>query len=317
MITTVVDPWTEWLRLVEWDRMQIGPGRTDCWPDSATEYFESQQLIEETPTAGSLECPYCQDGEGHTILRHDHPLTGEPLAKLLCPVCGPVRIPLADLRRWRLNWSALVPLLTQGLRLRGQPQQIVPDRLWQLGKGYWSGRPATLFLGRGMHRHDATQLVETVARFTNALILIPHRTPQTPLPHPVLTLDLVAEWHDGALVFDEEFLAGQSTTPRTDAERSPPKSPPKKEGHRAAVRLRLQAELDAHVRACRSHVQAALDCGRTPTLLPFPSFDNLAERCGTSKATISRCLQDDVELKRMCMAARDLFQQFGSEDDEE
>ncbi len=317
MIATGMNPWTEWLSLVEWDRMQIGPDRTECWPDSATQYFESQQLIEAAPAAGSLECPHCQDGESYAVVRHDHPLTGEPLAKVPCPVCGPVRIPLGNLRRWRLNWAGLVPLLTQGLRLRGQPQQIVPDRLWQLGKGYWSGRPATLFLGRGMHRRDAVQLLESVARFTNALILIPHRTPQTALPHPVLTLDLVAEWRDGTLVFDEEFLAGQSTTPRTDAEKLPTKSPPKKDGNRAAVRLRLKAELDAHARACRSHVQSALDFGRSPTLLPFPSFDTLAERCGTSKTTISRCLKDDEELQRMCQAARDLFQQFGSGDDEE
>ena len=314
MIQAVVNPWREWLQLVEWDRMVIGPDRIVRWPESAAEFLGRQQLIEEAPAAGTLECPHCQDGEGRTVLRHNHPLTGAPIAKLLCPVCGPITIPLADLRRWRLSWSALVPVLIQGLQLRGQPQPIVTDRIWQLGKGYWSGRPTTLFLGRGMHRQDALQLLETVARFTNALILIPHRTPQTPLPHPVLTLDLVAEWHDGELEFDGEFLAVQSTTPRTDVGKLPTKSPPKKEGHRAAVRLRLKAELDAHVRACRGHVQSALDFGRSPTLLPFPSYDTLAERCGTSKATISRCLQDDAELRRMCQAARDLFQQFSEED---
>lgn len=305
MKNATTDPWLEYLALSEWDRMALVADRIRCWPDGALAEFLRLGLLRETTPLEALDCSECP-GETCDILYLKNPVTGLVDIRLLCPHCGPVEMTLDELRRWSIEWLALVQFLAEGLSLRGGYAEVVPNRLWQLGKAYWSGRPASVFVGRALHRSDVPDLISHMSHFTNALFLVPKRTPTVPFGHPVVTLDLVCNWNGTGLEFDAEFVAAQRKPPVAD-----PPARPKKEGNRTAVRQRLRAELDAHLAASGEHVQAALQFGREPTLLPFPNFDELARRCDTSKATVSRCLRDDAELRDLCLAARDLYRQLG------
>ena len=304
MMTTTTDPWAEYLSLSEWDRMTLVVELTSLWPAGAVEEFERLGLIRETTPLPAMHCSECSSEPAHDIVWIEHPRTGETIAIRPCSQCGPEQIPLEELRRWTIEWPGLVAFLAEGLGVRGEARELVPERLWQLGKVWWSGRPTTLFVGRALHRHDLGSIVAGVSHFKNAVFLVPRRPPTVAIQHPVVTLELVCGWNGQTLDFDAEFVAAQVPPPA-----AAPRSP-KKRGHRTAVREKLRAELDAHVAASRNHVQAAIEFGREPTLLPFPSYEELARRCGTSKATVSRCLKDDPELKGLCSAARDLYRQL-------
>lgn len=304
MIATHTDPWLEFISLSEWDRMVVTADRMQRWPDGALAEFLQRGLLRETTPQEAMDCPDCV-GELCDILYLDNPVTGLTDIALCCPNCGPVEMTLDELCRWSIEWPGFVQFLADGLGVRGAVEVIVPNRLWRLGKTYWSGRPATLFVGRALHRDDVPDLVAGLSHFNNALFLVPRDTPHHQFPHPVVTLDLVCRWNGTTLEFDAEFVQAQQKPA------APQPARPKKEGQRAAVRQRLRGELDAHITACREHVQAAIDVGREPTLLPFPNFDELARRCDTSKATVSRCLRDDVELRDLCQAARDLYRVLG------
>lgn len=305
------DPWLEWLSLAEWDRLTIGIERTAHWPSILVKDFERAGLLLPDVPREFMTCPECRDGACE-VVHFEHPHTGQSMVVVPCPECGVTEIPAADLRCWCVNWSALPPVIADGFGLRGTPQEIVRNRLWQLGRAFVGGRPTTLLLGRAFHRRDTPETVAPIAGFRNAVIVVPKRMPTVPLPHPVATLDLMMTWTTDEWDFDPTIL--EELVPASPLPER--KRPPKKEGQRAAVRERIKAELQAHISASRSHVQAALDHGRTPTLLPFPSYQELARRCGTSKATVCRCLKDDAELGRMCAAARDLYQQFRLADEE-
>ena len=301
------DPWADLLAHSEWDEPLLDARRVARWPEAALFEFLRLGLLREAIPATALACAGCPDALLRDVVWIEHPITGERQAYVTCPDCGPRAIAADELRRWSIDWLQLVEFVRGGLQVQGASLELIPNRLWQLGKAYWSGRPVTLFLGRALHRRDAADGLARIAHFTSALVLVPRRPPQTGCTHPVLTLDLVCGWKDDTLAFDTAFAAVQRPAPASD---SKPQRP-KKQGNRAAIRQRLRTELEAHVIAARDHVQAAVDFGQEPTPLPFPTQEELAQRCGTSKATINRCLQADRELQALVKVSQDVYALLG------
>ncbi|MFV0444091.1 MAG: hypothetical protein ACK5Q5_11020 [Planctomycetaceae bacterium] len=306
MIATHTDPWLEFLSLSEWDRMVVTADRMQRWPDGALAEFLQRGLLRETTPQEAMDCPDCV-GELCDILYLDNPVTGLTDIALCCPNCGPVEMTLDELRRWSIEWPGFVQFLAEGFEAQGGVRELVPDRLWRLGKTRWAGRPTTLFVGRAVHRDDFAAMTAELTRSTSAVLLYPRSAPEIDLPHPAVSLELACHWDGAALEFDVDYVSSQALPKLVDSgERRP-----RRDSNRATVKQRLKQELTAHLDALASHIRAELAAGRDPTLLPCPTRAELAIRCDSSPATVTRCFDEDRLLQQMWDSAHDLLEAIG------
>lgn len=83
--------------------------------------------------------------------------------------------------------------------------------------------------------------------------------------------------------------------------------PKKKRASRATAIDGLKRELREHLRSAKAHFLATAERGE-PKLLPRPEQQDLAKRLGVSKATVTRCLNDepDAELRLMWSGSDDV-----------
>jgi hypothetical protein len=164
-----------------------------------------------------------------------------------------------------------------------------------------------LFIGRAVHRRDFSAMTAELTRSTSALLLYPRKPPEISFPHPAVSLDLACHWDGAGLEFDVEYVSSQAWPKPTDvAERRP-----RRDSNRATVKQRLKQELTAHHEALAGHVRAELAAGREPTLLPCPTRAELAIRCDTSPATVTRCFDEERPLQQLWDAAHDLLAAIG------
>lgn len=304
MTTRQDDPWSAYLALAEWDDAPISQERVRHWPPGAVAEFERIGLLRPTAPVACLNCSECPDEPPRDVVWVPDPANGRQRALLPCSQCGPSEVSIDALRRWAIAWRALVPFLAAGLGATGAAEELNADRLWRLGKTRWAGRPTTLFVGRALHRQDASQILQDLERSSSAVVFVPKRLPTVPTHHPVVTLDLVCGWNGEQLEFDCEFAAAQALPkPATDPRAAAP--------GRAVIRQRLRAELHAHVDSVCHHVRQQVERGVEPTLLPCPTRAELARRCRSSPATVTRCFEEDRQLQQLWDDAHDLMHVLG------
>ncbi len=211
---------------------------------------------------------------------------------LNCPDCGMAAIDETALRRWRFCFDRLQPILRDRLALAGSVQELVPRRVWQLGRKSFRGSTYTYLLARGLGRGDALDLITTLKLPLRAVTLVPAKLPSRAvverLPSPVISLIDVLRWQGDAVHCAPTVIDEQLPT-------EPPASPsprPRKRAERAAAIEALRRQLTEHLRAARDHAQASLDLKGDAVLLPRPTQKDLAKLTGIKAVTVSRCLQD-------------------------
>lgn len=252
-------------------------------------------------------CPHCGDSLSELAV-----VSIDEQTKLYwnCADCGLVATDELSLRRWRFCFDRLQQVLRDGLALSGSVQEIVPRRIWQLGRRNFRGSSYTCLLARGLGRRDAMDLLATIKLPLRAVIIVPARLPCQAvvgrLAGPVISLSDVLRWQDNAFHCDATAIDEQLPA---EPLASPPPSPrPRKRAGRAAAIEQLRRQLTEHLRAARDHAQATLELHGQAALLPRPTQKVLAKWTGLKAVTVSRCLRDPEarELRMLWEMADDL-----------
>lgn len=299
LIEQCEDPWQRWLARSELDPLMFHAPDVVAWPPGAVERLERMEILRELPLDRALFCPECPESPLCDVDWREPSAGKEPTPWTCCPNCGFYELPRAALRRWAIDFAALQGWLAERLEIRGSVDELVPSRLWRLGKTHWGGRPTTVFCGRAVHRSDAVEVLSHVERSTSAVLLVPQETPHVACRHPIVPLTLVGHWDGTGITIDTEYANAQARSKPVSA--NPKRTP----SGRLKVEQRLRRELETHLAAVADHVRTAFVAGREPTALPCPTRKELARRCRTSEATVCRCFADNHRLERLWETAQD------------
>jgi hypothetical protein len=82
--------------------------------------------------------------------------------------------------------------------------------------------------------------------------------------------------------------------------------PKRRRADRAAKIEAIKNELVAHIRAARDHAFTFMQSNREPRLLERPNKSELARRAGIKRYDLTRCFDDDPQLKQLWHIAGDL-----------
>jgi hypothetical protein len=157
------------------------PPRFSCdemedWPKGEAERLETCGLLRAAPAAEAILCHDCGELEDIVIL--DDYVNKRPIAYLRCETYGASRIPLERLRQWDLSFQGLMDMAFADVDLVGQREEIVPERVWRLGKASLGGASRNVYFARALHRRDAWQVIDQAALSPRSVVFVPAKTPQ-------------------------------------------------------------------------------------------------------------------------------------------
>jgi hypothetical protein len=177
----------------------------DCsaaWPSGTIEQLLDARLIRQTAPTEYVTCPDCRDGHTEEVIVRDAP-DGRCRFFIYCPEQLRVEIEANELRRWVVDFRVLTQSLASALSLRGRCTQIVPGRLWRLGRTDWQGTSRDVLLARGLRLADAGDVAARVGQATRPIVLVATQIPDPGIWNgripPVVTLSHVSQLSDGQI----------------------------------------------------------------------------------------------------------------------
>ena len=94
-----------------------------------------------------------------------------------------------------MDCSCLASALARSLAVTGKCVELVPSRLWRLGRTEWQNVSRDVLFARGLHWSDAETLRSAVVHSHKPIVFVPLRRPTVEFwrrPIPVLVLSHVA-----------------------------------------------------------------------------------------------------------------------------
>jgi len=292
------------LRAVDEDRPRLSGIAVSTWPTDWKNTVLDMGLITRAEVLTSAACECCPEA-GYQDVEFVTDGNGRPIALLCCSFCGPYEIAIEPLQMWLVPWQPFLTAISQTLDITGPGREVVPNRVWRLGKGRWSGRSHLVYFMRSVHRRDSVSVLQQGAVPENAVVLTPRRQPHPGVAQRVVQLELALNCGDDGFIADHDYLASAVEQSVAESD-SPP--PVRKRGTRLVLIEQLTQEMRQHLQGARDHIAAALDHDREPTLLPRPTQKQLAKRFGVDNGSVCRCLQDPTatELQYLWNMASDL-----------
>jgi hypothetical protein len=150
------------------------------WAPEVFEQFTSAGLLKAGVNATSVVCDACAGDHVEEVVCVESPPGSGFRAYIWCPLEGRVAVPLERLRRWQVNFRALAQLCASALATSGEVEDIVPSRVWLLGKTSLARLPYEIFFCRGLSWSDGAEVVGRAARLLASprpVILVPGGLP--------------------------------------------------------------------------------------------------------------------------------------------
>jgi hypothetical protein len=197
------------------------------WP-TTFERLRHCGLLRETELASSVMCYNCGRPHPEEVIYLNEDLFGRTRPHIVCPDEGLIEIDIDDMRQWLVDRQTLLRMLAAALEVAGHIEQIVPNRVWSLGRRHLGGRFRDFFFVAGAARPDGPAVMAHADRIGNVaapVILVPSKPPRHEQwknsALPLFCLSQVAELGEGQLVLDLDYI--EDALPR-DRAASPAKT---------------------------------------------------------------------------------------------
>ena len=109
-----------------------------AWPSGVWEQLIEADFLCRTVNAETVLCPGCYQHD-EEVIALDRPGGGVDLF-VPCPESLRAQVDPEWLHQWTGNFAHIVTQLAEALGLSGRPKELVPRRLWRLGRTTWLGR---------------------------------------------------------------------------------------------------------------------------------------------------------------------------------
>lgn len=184
-----------------------------AWVGGAMDLLVSAGLARRIENAPCITCDACADHHVEEVTYIESPKGSPVRGYIYCPEHGRVAVPLDRLKQWAVSFEGLASAAASGLDLAGEVEEIVPGRLWLLGKTTIGRRSRDVFLARGATWIDAPDVFGACERLNaskGALMLVPGELPPqdawTGEAPAVISFKVVAHLEGGRLAFDRDHL---------------------------------------------------------------------------------------------------------------
>jgi hypothetical protein len=207
---------SELLRLV-WGRVDAREAsftaeEVAAWPPGAFNQLSALGLLREAAPTGAVACDACGGGHIEEVIWVESPPGTGRRAYIPCPEAGRVRVPPERLRRWEVDFRQVAALTATALGVGGSAEEVAPGRAWLLGKAVLAGRPAEVFLARGLCWPDAAAVVAKLPRLLASPYPVVLSAGRVPCPDtwgagpPVVPLSAVLSLDGDSLSIDRAHL---------------------------------------------------------------------------------------------------------------
>lgn len=277
------------LQSVEYDsRPTFCFDQTEFWPDGHVQALIVAGVFVPLGPLRSLVCRSCGEAPCQDLVPITH--GNAEFVYLPCARCGLSRVPPERLQQWSLHLPALFDWALHDLGVLGQRDEVVPQRVWRLGKTRWDGATWNVFFARGLRQPDAWGVVDRLQ--ARSVLLVPTPIPGLDLQRPRHTtvIDDLLSWDGCRFKFDHEQMVVRLRDVATASKR-PVKPRPRRSSRSTAIE-RLTQEMHEHLRSARDYAVTTRDRSGVPELLPRPNQQDLARRLGLSEVSVHRCLHD-------------------------
>lgn len=257
-----------------------------AWPAGVHQRLLETGLLREAERASRVLCPECH-GHVEEVLAVDGP-GNRTRFMIPCSELMRVEVPPAALRQWIVDHAATASMLASCLALSGKCVELVPSRLWRLGRTTWQDKSRDVLFTRGLTWEDGATVRATLVRGRKPIVFVPLRRPTDgfwrTVP-PLLILSHVAMLGDSSI--EIETLEIAAAIHDADAQAASALGPClTKDGLKQLIRQQVKAE-DKMSLTDAAYVEAYRHCGSVREAAAF-----LTEETGqqVSKDQVQRAL---------------------------
>jgi hypothetical protein len=180
-------------------------GSQDCSFDQ----LAAAGYLRQADQADTLPCPVCTDRHLEEVFVW-RDAAGASRFYIPCPAWLRVEISPDLLRQWTINLERVLEAVAQALSLTGSCTQLIPGRLWRLGRTKWRGLSRDVIFARGLGGSDGRFVASHIAHTIRPIVFVADRLPDPTIwpgrRPPVIALSQVAAATDDGLAIDVDAV---------------------------------------------------------------------------------------------------------------
>ena len=106
-------------------------------------------ILRQAAPAAHVVCDGCDGGHVERVISIPYP-DGQTRFFIRCPENGRIEVTRNRLLQWSVDYTPLLAALAKALAVQGTLDEIVPNRIWSLGRASLAGKSKTVWAARGL-----------------------------------------------------------------------------------------------------------------------------------------------------------------------
>jgi len=262
-------------------------------------------LLRQGETATNVTCDACTRQHVEEVFRVTYPDETTRFF-IRCPEGGRVEVPRRRLLQWAVDYLPLLQALASSLSARGGLTEVVPGRVWNLGRAALAGRSRPVWVARGLAWPDAGRVAEALPKGRSPVLFFLGQPPDGDLLE--IPCESVIELRTVVSLGEELSIDRDAIESQLGNIDAPPtgKTRARKHSARATTIASLKRELHQYIMSMKSRIRHADDAGQVFEL-PRLTQKMLAKMIGATESSVSRAIRhgNDLELKILLQTAND------------
>ena len=282
-----------------------------CLSAPAFDCLISLGLLRQADTARHVTCLDCTNHHVEEVLPIKSP-DGCTRFFIRCPENGRIEVSRERLLQWTIDYTPLQQALISAFSVNGDPEEVAPGRIWNIGRAALGDQSRTLWMARGLAWSDSLRLKKALPVGRSPVLFFLGQPPERGLidipAESIIDLKTIVRIEHDELIVDRNAVDYQLRS--VNATQTKMKTPPKKRAPRAALIDAIKKELKEHLRSAHDHAHVTLEKKGEAKLLPPPTQKQLAKHLNVHESSISRAIKDksDREMPILWEIANDVSQ---------